>query len=235
VTIRAVFFDAGETIVHPYPSFPDLLTQVLRAHGHDVDAEDVRGRLHVISDRFLEASVEGNLWSTSPERSREFWASIYRTLLAEMGIPFGDGLATAIYRTFTDLSNYRLFPDVIRALDLLAGAGLTLGLISNFEAWLESLLVALGVAPYFAVRVISGVEGIEKPDPRIFELALELTKALPEESLYVGDNPVFDVEPAERVGMSAVLLDRRGRYPDHAGVRITTLDDLPAAIGLRQP
>src|SRR5439155_4883421 len=169
-----------------------------------------------------------------PERSREFWASIYRTLLAEMGIPFGDGLATAIYRTFTDLSNYRLFPDVIRALDLLAGAGLTLGLISNFEEWLESLLVSLGVDRYFAVRVISGVEGIEKPDPRIFELALSLTKSLPGESLYVGDNPVFDVEPAERVGMSAVLLDRRGRYPDHAGVRITTLDDLPAAIGLRE-
>src|SRR6058998_18547 len=62
VTIRAVFFDAGETIVHPYPSFPDLLTRVLREHGHEVEAEDVRGRLHVISDRFLEASMEGNLW-----------------------------------------------------------------------------------------------------------------------------------------------------------------------------
>ena len=230
MTIRAVFFDAGETIVHAHPSFPELLTTVLRREGFDADPEIVRQNLYVVTDRFLEASRDGNLWSTSPEKSRVFWASIYRTLLAEMGLPFGDGLAEAIYRTFTDLSNYRLFPDVTPALDRLRQARLTLGLVSNFEGWLDSLLETLGVTPYFDVRVISGIEGVEKPDPRIFRLALERTGAAATESMYVGDNPSFDIEPAESLGMSAVLLDRRGRYPDHPGIRITTLDDLPATI-----
>jgi len=230
VTIRAVFFDAGETIVHAHPSFPELLTSVLRREGFDADPEIVRQNLYVVTDRFLEASRDGNLWSTSPEKSRVFWASIYRTLLAEMGLPFGDGLAEAIYRTFTDLSNYRLFPDVTPALDRLRRARLTLGLVSNFEGWLDRLLESLGVTPYFDVRVISGIEGVEKPDPRIFRLALERTGVAATESMYVGDNPSFDIEPAESLGMSAVLLDRRGRYPDHPGTRITTLDDLPATI-----
>lgn len=230
MTIRAVFFDAGETIVHAHPSFPELLTSVLRREGFDADPEIVRQNLYVVTDRFLEASRDGNLWSTSPEKSRVFWASIYRTLLAEMGLPFGDGLAEAIYRTFTDLSNYRLFPDVTPALDRLRRARLTLGLVSNFEGWLDRLLESLGVTPYFDVRVISGIEGVEKPDPRIFRLALERTGVAATESMYVGDNPSFDIEPAESLGMSAVLLDRRGRYPDHPGTRITTLDDLPATI-----
>jgi FMN phosphatase YigB (HAD superfamily) len=53
-----------------------------------------------------------------------------------------------------------------------------------------------------------------------------------EESAYVGDHPFFDIEAAEEVGMVAVLIDRRGRYPEAEGIRITSLEDLPAAVGI---
>jgi putative hydrolase of the HAD superfamily len=228
---RAVFFDAGETLVYPHPSFPELLAQVLAQQGHAVDPADIREKVHVVSSIFTEAAKRGELWSTSPERSRRFWARVYSKLLGELGLPFGDGLKEAVYETFTDLANYRLFPDVVATLEALRAAGLTLGLVSNFEEWLERLLESLGVTPFFAIRVISGVEGVEKPDPRIFLLALERAGALPSQSVYVGDSPSFDVEPARSVGMFAVLLDRRGRYPDHAGPRITSLQELPSAIG----
>lgn len=229
---RAVFFDAGETLVHPHPSFPELLTLTLREEGLEVDPALIREKLYVVSDRFARSAREGELWSTSPERSREFWGSVYRELLAEMGLGFGDGLARRLYATFTDLSNYRVFSDVEPTLERLQSAGLTLGVISNFEEWLERLLESLGVTRFFDVRIISGVEGMEKPDPRIFHLALDRTGVAARDSVYVGDNPMFDVEPAAAVGMFAILLDRRGRFPDHPGVRITTLDDLAPAIGL---
>jgi putative hydrolase of the HAD superfamily len=232
VAYRAVFFDAGETLVHPHPSFPELLTLTLREEGLEVDPALVREKLHVVSDRFARSAREGELWSTSPERSREFWGSVYGGLLAEMGLAFGDGLAHRLYSTFTDLSNYRLFPDVELALDRLRGAGLRLGVISNFEEWLERLLESLKVTRFFDVRIISGMEGMEKPDPRIFHLALDRMGVSADESVYVGDNPMFDIEPAQEVGMFAVLLDRRGRFPDHPGVRITSLDDLPALVGM---
>jgi FMN phosphatase YigB (HAD superfamily) len=52
-----------------------------------------------------------------------------------------------------------------------------------------------------------------------------------EESAYVGDNPEFDVDPPAALGMFPVLVDRRGRFPDHAGARITDLRELPAILG----
>jgi putative hydrolase of the HAD superfamily len=232
VAYRAVFFDAGETLVYPHPSFPELLAQVLGQHGHAIDPADIRDKVHVVSSIFTDAARRGELWSTSRERSQRFWARVYSTLLAELGLPLGDGLKQAVYETFTDLANYRLFPDVLATLERLQTAGLALGVVSNFEEWLERLLESLGVTRFFGVRVISGAEGVEKPDQRIFRLALDRTGVLPEESVYVGDSPSFDIEPARAVGMFAVLIDRRGRHPDHPGARITSLDELPETIGV---
>jgi FMN phosphatase YigB (HAD superfamily) len=50
--------------------------------------------------------------------------------------------------------------------------------------------------------------------------------------VYVGDHPFFDVEAARAVGMVPVLIDRRGRHPDVDAIRITSLEDLPEAIGV---
>ena len=82
------------------------------------------------------------------------------------------------------------------------------------------------------MRVISGVEGIEKPDPRIYALALERLGIEASEAVFVGDNPEFDVEPPAAIGMATVLIDRRQRYPGHAGPRITDLRRLPAQLGV---
>jgi len=149
-------------------------------------------------------------------------------------VPNPNGLADQLYAEFSDLSNYRLFPDVEETIDRLRTGRLLLGVVSNFEAWLEQLLETLGIATSFDVRVISGVEGMEKPDPAIFNLALDRAGADPRESVYVGDNPEFDTRPAEDLGMLGVLLDRRGRFPEYPGLRITTLDDLPSVIGLER-
>jgi putative hydrolase of the HAD superfamily len=229
---RAVFFDAGETLVHPHPSFPELLTQVLAAEGHEITPDAIRRSLPPVAERFDQAASAGELWSTSAERSREFWTSVYRILLGGLGIPFGDELAMRLYETFTDLSNYRLFPDAVPTLERLHAEGLALGVISNFEEWLERLLAALDVARFFQVRVISGIEGMEKPDPRIFQLAMDRLGVAPEESVYVGDSPAFDIDPAAGLGMLAVLIDRRDRFPDHPGPRIAGLEELADLIGV---
>lgn len=232
MTYRAVFFDAGETLVHPHPSFAELFATVLEGHGHPVDPQAVREGLHVVADRFSGAARDGDLWTTSPERSRRFWMSVYRSLLEDLGVPAAELNARRLYEAFTDLANYRLFPDAEPVLRALSARGLVLGVVSNFEAWLERLLEALGVAGLFAARVISGIEGVEKPDPRIFRLALERTGVAAHEAVHVGDSPAFDTEPAEALGMLGVLIDRHDRFPGHPGPRVATLADLPAAIGL---
>lgn len=232
VTTAAVFFDAGETLVHPHPSFPELFAQVLRNEGHDVPPEVVRDRVHVVSDRFVEAARDQELWTTSPEKSRDFWLSVYEIFLHDLGVPGTDGLHDILHAEFTDVSNYSLFDDVLPVLERLRSEGITLGVVSNFEEWLERLLDVLEISRFFDVRVISGIEGMEKPDPRIFRLALERAGVDAEDSVYVGDNPVFDVDPAREVGMFPVLIDRRERFPGFSTARITTMSQLPTTIGL---
>ena len=227
-----MFFDAGETLVHPHPTFPDLLAKVLLSEGHEVAVETIRDRGHVVFDRFQQAADRNELWTTSPERSRRFWYDVYGIFLRELQIPDAKGLVEIVHAAFTDRANYALFDDVIPALERLRDAGIRLGVVSNFEAWLELLLDELGVSGFFDVRIVSGVEGLEKPDPRIFELALERAGVTASESVYVGDNPAFDVEPALAVGMFPVLIDRRERFPDAPGARITSMDQLPAAMGM---
>jgi FMN phosphatase YigB (HAD superfamily) len=57
--------------------------------------------------------------------------------------------------------------------------------------------------------VFSGLEGVEKPDPRIYEIALERAGNIaPEETLHIGDSMRKDYEPAKSIGMHALLLDR---------------------------
>ena len=232
VAYRAVLFDAGETLLSPHPSFPELLAVVLREDGHDVEPETIREKLPIVAELFTRATERGEQWSTTSEGSRRFWKELYRVLLRELDVPFSDGLTVRLYTTFTDVANYRLFPDAIPVLEKLRGAGLRLGLISNFEAWLERLLDALEATAFFEVRVISGVEGIEKPDPAIFRLALDRMGVRPEAAAYVGDSVQYDVEPAVALGMTGVLLDRRGRHQDFEGTRIVSLDELPAVLGL---
>jgi len=234
MTLRGVFFDAGETLVHPHPSFTELLLALLRAEGHDVDQSDLRVNAAIVARHFQHAADQGLLWTTSPERSKAFWLGVYDEFLTSLGIEDSDGLAGRLYTQFTDLSNYRLFPDVLPALHDLKERGLVLGVISNFEEWLGRLLARLGVDGLLDLQIVSGVEGVEKPDPAIFELALSRAGLRADECVYVGDSPAFDTGPAEALGMRGVLIDRRGRHPDHAGpgVRITDLADLSDVIGL---
>lgn len=219
-------FDVGETLVHPVPSFPELFARIVGEAGHRREIDDVVAASAAVRRRFSEASRDGVLWTLTPESSRAFWLEVYELMLGSLDLPAADGLRERLYAGFTDLTNYELFDDVSVALDELAGTGVTLGVVSNFEAWLEDLLGMLGVRDRFPVRVISGLEGLEKPDPRIYRLALQRAEAQADATAFVGDNPEFDVAPPAALGMFPVLIDRRERHPDHAGARITDLRDL---------
>ena len=171
---RAVFFDVGETLVHVDPSFADLFVTVLAGAGHERSVDEVRGASAHVYARFSEAARDGSMWTTSPERSRAFWTSVYERMLDELGVADGDGLATSLHGEFTRMENYVLFDDVLPTLATLPpNTGFVLGVVSNFEAWLEDWFGVHELLELFPVRVISGIEGLEKPDERIFRLALD--------------------------------------------------------------
>lgn len=225
----AILFDAGETLLHPHPSFPELMARFIRERGHRVDAGGIVEAEAALASAISDMLAQQRQWSTSPENSRAFWTGLYRRLLQRLGIEDPD-LAGHLYARFAQPEHYALFDDALPALQALHAGGYKLGIVSNFEAWLEGLLSSLEVMPMLDALVISGVEGVEKPDPKIFRLALERVGVPADRACYVGDNPAFDIEPALALGMGALLIDRRGRYDRDRWPVIGSLTEIPEVI-----
>jgi putative hydrolase of the HAD superfamily len=229
--ITTVFFDAGETLLGPRPSWSGLSTAILKERGHDVTTESLQSAWRHTGQIFLSAADEGRTFSTSHDESHKFWTNLYRELLDYLGVQDPDA-PEVLYHTFSDPSNYDLFSDAIPALDALQSRGVKLGVISNFESWLALMLDRLGVRDRFDVLAISGDLGWEKPDPRIFKWAMQELGAEPHECLHVGDSPHFDAIPAHDLGMTGVLIDRFNRWDDLEGdfARVSNLRDLTGLV-----
>lgn len=71
---------------------------------------------------------------------------------------------------------------------------------------------------------------MEKPDPRLFEIALERSGARRDETLHVGDLYHVDVLGARAAGLRAALVDEAGLYPNADCLRIRSLAELPSVI-----
>ena len=95
-----------------------------------------------------------------------------------------------------------------QSLERLRAAGLRLGVVSNSDGRVEQALEAAGLRQYFDAVVDSALVGVEKPDPRIFLAALDALGVAPAEALYVGDLYEVDIVGARAAGMDAVLLGR---------------------------
>ena len=108
----------------------------------------------------------------------------------------------------------RLPAGVTETLQTLRNAGLTLGILSNRRQDYSQEVADLGLADFFQFIIAAGDLQHWKPDPQPFHEALRLAEAQPQESLYIGDNYFADVVGARRVGMEAILFDRRRLYDD---------------------
>ncbi|MFQ5988416.1 MAG: HAD family hydrolase [Candidatus Methylomirabilales bacterium] len=210
MTLRAVFFDAGNTILSlDYAVIVDTLNR----QGFPSDREEVwraECRARVKLDPFL-AEVK-------VRETPEVFARYVRHICEEMGIPWGDkaeGLLEELREINRHSNLWRggAMPGAREVLGDLSQNGYRLGVISNADGRLEALLDEAGLAEYLTVIADSRVVGFEKPDPRIFHWALEKTAVAPDEAVYVGDFYSLDVVGARRVGLDAILLDPLGAWP----------------------
>ena len=238
--LDCVLFDAGDTLLAPAPSFQGRFVAVAAAAGLPLEEAAV--------DAAIAEAVRAAEWPsdwTDPATQRSFWVGFYRQVLAALGhrddgtegsggpqggAPVGREVAEALFAAFSDPAGYRLFDDVRPALEALAARGVKLGVVSNFEPWLEDILALQGVDHLFAAVAISGKLGVAKPAPEIFRAALKEAGAEPEATVHVGDQLVNDVAAARAVGITPVLIDRFGRHPDPDGAH--RVEDLPGLVRL---
>lgn len=230
---RVVFFDVGETLIRPRRPYGEFLVEV----GHELDisvpAEILAGLGVRIETRVLERTQQGLPFTFPAATSQRFWFETYHDFFIRyLSNTDARRLAQAFLGLLSSPAGYTLFDDTVTTLKQLHADGYRLGIISNWEGWLPTLLEHVGITSFFDHVVISGVCGLEKPDARIFLLGMAEGGYRSEEVVYVGDQPAHDVEPAQKMGLTPILLDRANRYLCHGAYqRIGSLGELPTALG----
>ena len=105
-----------------------------------------------------------------------------------------------------------LYPDTMECLRILKKK-YKLGIIANQIPGAEKRLEEMGIRRYFDVIVSSAEEGVAKPDPRIFNIALTRAGCTPEQAVMIGDRIDNDIVPAKQIGMKTVWIKQGvGRY-----------------------
>jgi putative hydrolase of the HAD superfamily len=216
--VDIIFLDAGRTLLYPKPKVEEVYARLGRRHGADVPAAEIA---RSFPEAFRQVSEE-----LPNVQDRAWWTEVVRRTFAAAGAaPDLDPLVQDLSDYFATPDGWHLYPGTVEALATLRSKGYRLGLISNWDDRLPELLTGLGLIPGLDPVVVSAIEGVSKPDPGIFAIALERADVPAERALMVGDDPVADIEGALAVGMRAIRVDHGAEHPKDGVMR--SLAELP--------
>jgi putative hydrolase of the HAD superfamily len=204
--VRAVFFDAGNTLLQV--NYGAIVEQ-LRLRG-------IRRTTEALAQAEYRARVrlDPHLAPGASTESQSVAGYYFRYVLEELGITDPEvSRALAEWRRGYNLPVglwNQPDPQAEEILVRLRREGVGTGVISNSNGSVRGILEELGLARHLDVILDSAVVGVEKPDPRIFRLALEAARVPPHEAVYIGDLYSVDVIGARGAGLEAILLDPAG-------------------------
>jgi putative hydrolase of the HAD superfamily len=202
---RAIFFDAGGTLLHPYPSVGAVYASVAMRHGIHRTADEME-----VAFRQSWAALKRPGLTVS---RKEWWRELVFRVLGQEN----EACYEELFETFARPDVWQVFPDVEDTLREARARGWHVGVLSNWDERLRALLGELGLAQHFDSMTISCEVGVEKPNAEIFLAALRAAGVTASLAVHVGDCYEEDQRGAEAVGMDAILLDRQGRGAD--GIR----------------
>jgi len=215
--MKAVFFDLDETILDRTRSLKEFVFWQARGMLRNSISDE-----EAFCQRFIELDSNGKVWKDK----------VYKKLIDEFNIT--DWSASELLQSyelcFSGFS--KLKPQSLEALQCLNNKGYQPGLVSNGKSpFQERNFNALGVSDLFNVVIISEAVGYRKPEKEIFELACKRLNVLPEEVVFVGDNPEADIDGANRFGMYTVFIPGYfGQTYGNANITCHTYSDLVSIV-----
>lgn len=225
--VRTVLFDFDGTLVFHQPDSFDIISGFCAEIGQPLAPEEERRGRRMRHEYFVDPVIRDQIDGLSPD---EFWEHFNRFLLEGLGIEGDLGqLAGELGARFDGVELTYHCPDAgCRTLNDLHARGYCLGLITNREnvPRFYELLAEMALGSYFALTLASGEVGISKPHPGIFYTAMDRLGAKAKEAVYVGDNYWADVIGARRAGITPVLLDPHGLFPEADCPVVERIDQL---------
>jgi putative hydrolase of the HAD superfamily len=223
-----VLVDALGTLLELETPWPRLRRTLAQRHGVEVSDADAKRAMLAEMAYYRAHHQEGS----DSGRLAELRRRCTEVLLAEL--PATAAIDTeALTEALLDSLRFTPYPDAAPALAEMREAGALIAVVSNWDCSLSGVLAEVGLGGAVDAVVVSAEAGVSKPDPRIFELALERLRRNAAEALAVGDSLETDVAGAEAARIRAVLLDRAEAITAAPGVE--TVNSLSDVIALLVP
>lgn len=212
---KAVFFDAGHTLLRAQPSVGAIYAGETRALGADIPPGRFEEEFREVFREFMPTYLAdpGNR-TASDEQDATMWREVTRRVhdrMPELRSVDYERWFLRLYHKFSEPDVWEFYPDARETLRTLRARGLKLGVVSNWDTRLRRIANETGLADLVDFVIISAEVGVRKPEPGIFDRALKLGGVEAGDALHVGDLFEEDVLGAHRAGLQPVFLDRGGR------------------------
>ncbi|MBD1860750.1 MULTISPECIES: HAD-IA family hydrolase [Trichocoleus] len=228
---RVIFLDAVGTLFGIQGSVGAIYSQLARQFGVEVSEADLNLAFGQSFRRSEPAAFPNVEPSEIPVLEFEWWQAIAQETFAQAGVlqQFSD-FATffkELYAYFETPSPWFVYPEVPLILEEWRSQEIELGILSNFDSRLYSVLGALGLAKFFTSITISTEVGAAKPSPAIFAAGLEKHHCDAIAAWHIGDSYQEDYEAAQAVGLQGIWLNRSDKsvpirsYPSPSPAMLT--------------
>jgi putative hydrolase of the HAD superfamily len=225
VPIQTVFLDAGGVLVNPNWT---RVSEVLGRHGVVVSA----AALAAAEPHAKRKLDTGETVGATNDHQRGW--TYFNLVLGAAGVALSDAVEAALTELHLYHQEFNLWEtvcdDTEPVLAALRARGFRLAVVSNANGTLHRMFARLGLTDKVDAVFDSCDEGVEKPDPRFFQLALDRVGADAATTVHVGDLFHVDVVGARAAGIEPVLLDVAGLYPEADCTRVRSLSELVAAL-----
>lgn len=210
---KAIFFDRDGTLVRGDPEWTRFRNQCLEQwSGREFDSS--YDYFMKMFQRVQEGGFPFAPYKTV-EQELDFFRQWYLYVFEDMGITEKTAeRADMLVEKLWYLKKHP-YPETVDVLEYFKGKGYRMGVISDCPPSLEMTLQNCGLHGYFTSFTASSLVGAGKPDPAIFNAALEAQGVTAEESLYVDDHPP-EADGAREQGFTSFLIDRGQSQPDSA-------------------
>ena len=220
--IKAIFFDAVGTLFYLTKTVGDHYAYVGREVGLDLDAQELERAFRTAWKKVPQrAAIDGPRDNDDTGWWRELVDLVLDQVAPSLNEFDRDNFFEVAYEHFAEAGVWELYPEVRGVLEQLQ-PHFQLAVISNFDGRLRLILEHLGISKFFRHVFVSSELGADKPDPEIYQHALQFIDLKPNEVLHVGDDPERDWEAASAAGLSIFRLDRQEN----------SLRDVPATLKL---
>ena len=217
MTIRAIFYDAGHTLVRPRAEADEVWDFIAAQLGVTIAAEQRKPFPDVAAFFYSRLGEDGLGAYASDRAARTFWTEYYAFALRDVvpDLPREEiaSAGGALYDWYADPAQWQPFPETIEALRAARARGLVQGVVSDWGSDLLPILHAHEITLLMDFVVASAIVGSSKPHREIFLYALARAGVRAEETVYVGDSYLADVLGSRGAGLHPVLIDREGKAP----------------------